>query len=651
MQQQLGRYQILEEIAAGGQGTVYRAFDPDTRQIVALKVLHPTLSGDSSYIERFRREASLAASIDHPNVVKIFEVGQDGDRHFMALEFVPESLARVIETGPQMQIATAAQFGVEVADGLSAAHALGIVHRDVKPQNVLIGADGTAKVTDFGIARAESLTTMTATGAVMGTPHYMSPEQSRGERADARSDVYSLGCMVYQMLAGQVPFKGDTPVAVLRQQIDDQPRRLRELRRDLPRRLEAVVERSMAKDADRRYQSTAEMAQALRAAVPGLAEPVQGKQREAAPAPGPAAPREESAPGAGGRGIRRFIYGVAFVSVAAAAVLGGFLLASQDTPAEVGVQNPVGEPTRTGLAPTPAPPAELAAVSQGHTNGVSAVGGLPTTPTPTQIPTQAQSSVQSQSPTAGGTASNVLFEDSFESGILQAGWRISQAHDAAPGAGWELVLEDGLHQLVGKGHAHADIGDEEWVDYRIEARLKVVEGLTSLNLRMGYPGRYMLMLPDLNLAIRRPSLAGETVHTDVPVTSSINLEPGTWYDLWVVLSGGRIEVYVDGELALAYTDPEPLPGGGVGFESHETDSVFRLQSVVVLGGKDLFPASGVPTDGLVGYWPAEGNADDIVGGNHGTLLNGATFAPGIVGQAFRFDGLDDGTRATKRYWE
>ena len=247
MDQQIGRYQILEEIASGGQGTVYRVFDPNTGQIVALKVLHPTLSGDRTYIERFRREASLAASIDHPNVVKIFVVGQDGDRHFIALEFLPESLAGIIEGVGQLRIEGAAQYGVQIADGLAAAHALGIVHRDVKPQNVLIGQDGTAKVTDFGIARSESLATMTATGAVMGTPHYMSPEQAQGERADARSDVYSLGCMVYQMLAGEVPFKGDTPLSVIMQQVNDQPRGLRDLRSDLPRQLEAVVDRSMAR--------------------------------------------------------------------------------------------------------------------------------------------------------------------------------------------------------------------------------------------------------------------------------------------------------------------------------------------------------------------------------------------------------------------
>ena len=291
MEKRIGRYQILDEIASGGQGTVYRAFDPDSGQIVALKVLHPSLSGDRSYIERFRREASLAASIDHPNVVRIFEVGQDGDRHFMALEFLPESLARVIESGGQMRTDGAARFGVQIAEGLAAAHALGIVHRDVKPQNVLIGPDGSAKVTDFGIARGESFSTMTATGVVMGTPHYMSPEQARGERSDPRSDVYSLGCMLYHMLAGEVPFKGDTPLAVIRQQIEERPRRLREVRRDLPGKLESVVDRAMAKDPEKRYQSAADMGQALRAAVPGVATPAGVPRRTPTPPPLPSAPQ------------------------------------------------------------------------------------------------------------------------------------------------------------------------------------------------------------------------------------------------------------------------------------------------------------------------------------------------------------------------
>ena len=288
MEPKIGKYQILEEIAAGGQGAVYRAFDPDSGQILALKVLHSSLTGDRSYIERFRREASLAASIDHPNVVKIFEVGQDDGRHFIALEYLPETLSRVIERGGAMNVDRAAGFGAQMAEVLAAAHALGIVHRDVKPQNVLIGQDGVAKVTDFGIARGELLATMTATGAVMGTPHYMSPEQAPGLRAPARSDVYALGCVLYQMLTGTVPFKGDTPLAVIRQQIENEPRRLRDIRRGVPRELAKVIERAMAKDPGRRYQSAAQMSAALGEAVPGVVPSARPARPKAQAGPRPA---------------------------------------------------------------------------------------------------------------------------------------------------------------------------------------------------------------------------------------------------------------------------------------------------------------------------------------------------------------------------
>ena len=351
MERRIGRYQILEEIASGGRGAVFRAFDPDSGQILALKVLHASLSGDRSYIERFRREASLAASIDHPNVVRIFEVGQDDGRHFIALEYLPENLSRVIERGGAMQVERAAGFGVQMAEGLAAAHALGIVHRDVKPQNVLIGQDGTAKVTDFGIARGELLATMTATGAVMGTPHYMSPEQARGERADARSDVYALGCVLYQMLSGEVPFRGDTPLAVIRQQIESEPRRLREVRREVPRDLAKVVERAMMKDPGRRYQSAAELSAALGAAVPGAVSAAPRARPRTQAGPWPAAPspsqRLEVAPPTRRKTTPRrssfrwlMIGGVAVIAVAAVAA-GAYLGILGDRPKDIFPDEPI----------------------------------------------------------------------------------------------------------------------------------------------------------------------------------------------------------------------------------------------------------------------------------------------------------------------
>ena len=288
MQQRIGRYQILEEIASGGQGVVYSAFDPDSGQIVAVKVLHPSLTGNRDYLERFRREASMASSINQPNVVKIFEVGEDDGRHFIALELLPENLTRIIEGAGALPIERAAVFAVQIARGLAAAHSLGIVHRDVKPQNVLIGSDGTAKLTDFGIARADILPTLTAIGAMMGTPHYMSPEQARGEVADERSDVYSLGCVLYQMLTGEVPFKGDTPLAVIRRHIEERPRPVRKLRSEVPSAVERVVSRSMEKAADRRYQTPRELVSALEQAVPSVMRSAREPRPEAPRSPPPA---------------------------------------------------------------------------------------------------------------------------------------------------------------------------------------------------------------------------------------------------------------------------------------------------------------------------------------------------------------------------
>ena len=360
MQQQIGRYQVLEEIASGGQGAVYKAFDPQSGQILALKVLHPSLTANSSYLERFRREASLAASIDHPNVVGIFEVGEDREWHFIAMELLPESLARVIRSGGALRIERATEFAIQIANGLSAAHALGIVHRDIKPQNVLISADGTAKVTDFGIARAEVLPTMTAAGAMLGTPHYMSPEQARGERTDSRSDIYSLGCVLYQMLAGELPFKGTTPLAVIRQQIEVRPRRLRELRPDVSRDLEGVVERAMEKDPRRRFQSATEMAAALRVIGFGRAQRVR-KVSGKAPLSGPAAAVEPAQrhrahsswlrSRARGRmsGIRGFIYGCTFLGIVIGAVLATSVAFFPDGSGEIDAIEPTPLPAAAAV--------------------------------------------------------------------------------------------------------------------------------------------------------------------------------------------------------------------------------------------------------------------------------------------------------------
>lgn len=262
-QETIGRYQILERIASGAQGSVDRAFDPEAGRLVAIKVLHPSYVEDKAFIDRFRREAELAASVDHPNVVQIYDVDEDSGRQFIAMEFLPENLRRLIDQG-QMPADWTANIAAQIADGLGSIHAQGIVHRDMKPHNVLITPDGVPKITDFGIARGGELATITATGVMMGTPHYMAPEQAEGHRADARSDVYALGCMMYHMLTGVVPFTGDTPLSVLKKHVEQQANAISEVISNIQPALERVIERAMAKDPKHRYEDGNSMAKALR---------------------------------------------------------------------------------------------------------------------------------------------------------------------------------------------------------------------------------------------------------------------------------------------------------------------------------------------------------------------------------------------------
>ena len=290
-QERIGRYGILERIAAGGQATVYRAWDSETGQVVALKVLHPHLTHDKAYIERFRLEARLSVNITHPNVIGVFEVAQHGDNHFISMEYLPESLHHVLEVQGKFPVEQAVNIAHQICRGLQAAYDAGVeVHRDIKPQNVLVSPDGTMKVTDFGIARAADVSGLTATGAVIGTPHYMSPEQARGERASSRSDIYAIGITLYQMLSGELPFIGDTPMAVLEKHRTANPKKIRQVRADVPKTLESIIDRCLAKDPNRRYQSPRELAQALQVAVPAAVTP-SPRSRAATPPPAAAPPR------------------------------------------------------------------------------------------------------------------------------------------------------------------------------------------------------------------------------------------------------------------------------------------------------------------------------------------------------------------------
>jgi eukaryotic-like serine/threonine-protein kinase len=255
------RYELEELVGTGGMSSVYRAHDRLLERDVALKVLHQQFVADTDYVERFRREARSVAQLSHPNIVTVIDRGEQDGRQFIVFEYINgENLKALVEREGPLPEQDAVRLALQIARALGFAHDNGLVHRDVKPQNVLLNGDGQAKVTDFGIARSLDVKGgLTQTGTVMGTSDYIAPEQARGSRADAQSDIYSLGAVLYELLTGEVPFPGDNFVAVAMRHINEPPPSVRERRPDVSPRLDALIRRAMAKEPRDRFGSMDEL--------------------------------------------------------------------------------------------------------------------------------------------------------------------------------------------------------------------------------------------------------------------------------------------------------------------------------------------------------------------------------------------------------
>jgi serine/threonine protein kinase len=255
-----GRYRLEARIGTGGMSTVYRALDETLQRHVAIKLMNREVSDDTDQLERFRREARAVAQLSHPHVVGVIDAGEDGHRPYIVFEYVDgETLKERIRRLGRLPIPEAVAYAIEVARALGAAHSRHIIHRDVKPQNVMIDDEGTAKVTDFGIARTLDEDGLTADGRVLGTTDYVSPEQALGQRVSGQSDLYSLGIVLYEMLTGEVPFKGDNQVAVAMKHVREPLPDLRIQRPEVSAALAAVVDTATAKRPEDRYADDQEM--------------------------------------------------------------------------------------------------------------------------------------------------------------------------------------------------------------------------------------------------------------------------------------------------------------------------------------------------------------------------------------------------------
>lgn len=255
-----GRYEVLERIGAGGMAIVYKAKDLLLNRVVTIKVLREQFVTDEDFIRRFRREAQSAASLSHPNIVSIYDVGKEGDTEYIVMEYVEgRNLKEIIREYAPLSTDQSINLGRQITKAIQNAHEHHIIHRDIKPHNILVTADGHAKVTDFGIARAVSSATVTHTGDIIGSVHYLSPEQAKGLLSNEQSDIYSLGIVLYELITGRVPYDGETPITIALKHLQEQPVLPSQINPRIEKEFEAVIMRAIAKSPEQRYLSAKDL--------------------------------------------------------------------------------------------------------------------------------------------------------------------------------------------------------------------------------------------------------------------------------------------------------------------------------------------------------------------------------------------------------
>ncbi len=403
----VGAYTIVEKIGEGGMAVVYKGYQESLNRYVAIKILREELAHDAEFINRFRREALAIANLNHPNILHVYDAGVAYGHYYLVMDYAEGgSLQDLLRRGP-CDIGWTISIVSQLADALDHAHQRGLVHRDVKPSNVLLTRDGHPLLTDFGIAKVlyESAS-LTRTGATLGTPDYMAPEQIQGQPVDGRTDIYALGVMLYEMLAGWTPFRASTPVATLYRQVNEPPPPLRQANISVPPWLEAVVERALAKQPAARYQRASELAQDLRRQAVSAAPSYLPSSAQIVPPPVPSIPTVATSRSTARR-RSPVLVGLAVLAVLllAAVVVAGYALlregglgwpAASPTlvvivippqPTEPSSPTQAVEPTLPQVAPSsptatrPAPPPTLRPTTQPTT--------APTSPPPTAVPTQA----------------------------------------------------------------------------------------------------------------------------------------------------------------------------------------------------------------------------------------------------------------------
>ncbi len=407
----IGKYRILERLGRGGMAEVYKAYQPSLDRYVAIKVLHSFLVDEEGFLERFEREARAVANLRHPNIVRVYDFDHEGELYYMVMEYIDgltlkAKLKELNERGERFSLEDTVRILIALANALDYAHQRGVVHRDVKPANVMFTKEGQVVMADFGIARIMGASRLTMTGAVSGTPVYMSPEQGMGQEVDYRTDLYALGIILYEMVTGRVPFDADTPFAIIRKHISEPLPLPRQIAPDVPEGVERVILKALSKNPDDRYQTGREMTEALQKALAGaptappevgpvtregMAASAASAKRILTPPPGATVvdlPRAAARP----NWLLPAIFGGGVVLIALLALgLGAALFAPKATPTptrqSVAAVTPVGvEPTATPSPTATATPVPTATPYPTYTPYPTPTP-MPATDTPTPLPT------------------------------------------------------------------------------------------------------------------------------------------------------------------------------------------------------------------------------------------------------------------------
>ncbi len=567
------RYQITERIGKGAMGTVYKAADRQTGETVAVKVLSGDLSLDPQMIERFRREGEALRQLRHPNIVGLVDTFQHESRQAIVLEYVPGgSLHDLLKRASPLDIPRVKQVALDLCDALIRAHRLNIVHRDIKPENVLMAEDGTPKLTDFGVARlVGGATRLTGTGTQIGTPYYMSPEAWEGEQADAQSDIWSLGIMLYEMLSGQVPFGGETMAAVMNKVLTAPLPDLRSVRPEVPDGLAQIIERMLTRDRSARYQSMREVAADLERGRPQEAPKV-SKKTHPAPKPraakAPKAGRIDAAPGR----VRLPRWALVIGGVIALPLLGVIVMAVFN------LCPPAG--------PWPLPP--------------WCPGSQFTWP----FSTPAAATTPAASFTTEGTLGSVLFEDNFDD-EPSARW------DFQPNM-WERASVDGrtvLQNVPTEEAGFASLRGDDWTDYAVQFDFKFLQPdehnayYFDLRFRADDCPPTVPALDNYVAALSTDAsvLKDESCETQMQEQRAYNdrdFAAEGWHTAQVIGIGNRVRVLVDGQQYFDYTDDEaPHLGGGLSIDVYNGVEMaidnFRVNEIVP--GESAPAATAAPT--------------------------------------------------------